>query len=409
MRSKSALAIALLAAVFAGASAQAQPAPAGDYLFVWAADVGAKRADFLAVIDSDPTSAHYAEVVATVPTSVANARAHHTEHAMPEGGKLFANAFAAGKTFVFDLRDPRRPKLETAFENAGDFMHPHSFARTPKGSVLATFQMRGHDNAEPGALVELSPSGEVLRVSPAADPEAEPFIRPYSLAVVESLDRVVTSSADMHGKDVSHSIQIWRLSDLKLLHTVRLPAGPKGDEEEDPAEPRVLADGRTVAVSTFNCGMYLLGGIDGPAPSAQFIHSFDGGQECALPVVTGRYWVATSLKHGLIALDMADPRKPVEVSRLALPGGQGPHWISLAPDGRRIVVSGGKLAHETRILLVTIDSGTGKLTLDESFRDKGSTTPGVSFDRASWPHGATGKALPHGAVFSRPSHQGERG
>lgn len=386
----------------AGCAAMPAAAPNGDYLFVWASDVGAKRADFLAVIDSGPSSPHYGQVIATLPTTVANARAHHTEHVMPAGGKLFANAFAAGKTFIFDLRDPRHPKLESSFQDAGEFMHPHSFARTAKGTVLATFQMRGHGNGEPGALVELSAAGKVLRASRAADPEAEPFIRPYSLAVVEPLDRVVTSSADMHGKDVSHSIQVWRLSDLKLLRTVRLPAGPNGDEGEDPAEPRVLADGRTVVVSTFNCGLYLLNGIDGPAPSAEFVHAFAGGVECALPVVAGRYWVATSVKRGLIALDMTDPRKPVEVSRLVLPDGQGPHWISLAPDGRRIVVSGGKLARETRILLVTIDPASGKLSLDDSFRDPGSVTPGVSFDRASWPHGATGKALPHGAVFSRP-------
>jgi len=49
------------------------------------------------------------------------------------------------------------------------------------------------------------------------------------------------------------------------------------------------------------------------------------------------------------------------VSRLALPGGQGPHWISLAPDGERIVISGGKLAHEDRILIARIDPATGAL------------------------------------------------
>lgn len=394
----------LAALLAATALAAAAPAATTDYLFVWTSDVTAKKADFLAVIDTDPASPRYTEVVATVPTDVANARAHHTEHQMSEGGRLFANAFGAGKTFIFDLRDPLQPKVEATFENVGEFMHPHSFARTPSGNVLATFQMRGHGNDAPGALVELSPAGKVLRMSDAADPAAEPFIRPYSLAVVPALDRVVTGSADMHGKDTSHSVQVWRLSDLKLLHTVRLPKGPKGDEGEDPAEPRVLADGRTVVVSTFPCGMYLLDGIDGPAPSARFIYSFPDGVECALPVVAGKYWVATSTKLGLIALDMTDPAKPREVSRLALPDGQGPHWISLAPDGHRIVISGGKLAHQDRILIAHIDPNSGALTLDTGFRDKGAATPGVSFDRATWPHGATGKAVPHGAVFSRASN-----
>jgi len=351
--------LGLFAALALAGSAGA--AGRGDYLFVWASDVTAKKADFLAVIDADPNSPHYAEVVATAPTDVANAYAHHVEHQMPEGGMLFANAFGAGKSFVFDLRDPLHPKVAAEFEGAGDFMHPHSFARTPGGTVLATYQMRGHDNAEPGALVELSPSGKVLRITPAADPKGEPFIRPYSLAVVPALDRVVTSSADMHVKEVSHSVQVWQLSDLKLLHTVRLPKGPNGDEGDDPAEPRVLADGRTVMVSTFPCGLFRLDGIEGDQPSARFVHGFAGGGECALPVVAGKYWVATSVKLGLIALDMTDPDRPTEVSRLALPGGQGPHWISLAPDGERIVISGGKLAHEDRILIARIDPATGAL------------------------------------------------
>ena len=378
------------------------PVSGGDYLFAWAADVGAKTSDFLAVIDSDSTSPRYGEIIASVPTGVANSRAHHSEHEMPAGGMLFANGFGAGRTFIFDLRDPRHPTVAGSFENAGEYMHPHSFARTPSGTVLATYQMRGHDNKEAGALVELSADGQVLRTSAAADPAVEPFIRPYSLAIVPALDRAVTTSADMHAKEISRAVQLWRLSDLKLLKTIILPKGPGGKENEDPAEARVLADGRTVVVSTFNCGMFLLGGIDGAEPSAEFIHSFPDGVECALPVVAGRYWVATSVKLGLIALDMADPRKPVEVSRLALPGGQGPHWISLAPDGRRIIVSGGKLAHETRLLMVAIDPASGQLSLDKRFRDKGAATPGVSFDRANWPHGASGKALPHGAVFSRP-------
>ena len=378
----------------------AAPAAKNDYLFVWATDVGAKKSDFLAVIDVDASSPRYGEVIVTAPTGVPLSIAHHTEHEMPKGGVLFANGFGAGQTFLFDLHDPVHPKVASSFFGADDFMHPHSFVREPNGNVLATYQMRGHDNAEPGALVELNPHGKVLRISPAADPKGEPFIRPYSLAIVPKLDRVVTTSADMHAKEVSHSVQVWRLSDLKLLKTVRLPAGPRGTEGDDPAEPRVLEDGRTVVVSTFNCGMFVLDDLAGNEPVAKLVHSLPMG-ECALPVVTGRYWVATNTGiPGLVSLNMTNPRKPREVSRLVFGQREKPHWISLAPDGERIVVSGGKEALETRVLMVRIDRRTGKLELDERFRDKDAAEAGVSFDRKSWPHGDTGRALPHGAVFS---------
>lgn len=51
--------------------------------------------------------------------------------------------------------------------------------------------------------------------------------------------RVVTGSADMMGAQVSHVAQVWRLSDLKLLKTLVLPAPPAYyvDPATDASEP----------------------------------------------------------------------------------------------------------------------------------------------------------------------------
>jgi hypothetical protein len=56
---------------------------------------------------------------------------------------------------------------------------------------------------------------------------------------------------------------------------------------------------------------------------------------------------------------------------------------------------------EHRIWMADVDPTTGALSIDDGFRDPGSDKPGVSFDRASWPHGSTGDAFPHGSVFAR--------
>lgn len=374
-----------------------------NHLFVWAGADAKEESDFLAVIDVDPKSATYGEIVATTPAPGPRGGAHHTEHEMPKGGVLLANAFGSGRTFLFDLHQPTEPKVAGFFAGAAEYNHAHSFVRLPNGNVLASYQERGHGNERPGALVELSPSGEVLRSSDAADPAIEPFVRPYSLAVVPALDRVVTTSADMHAKAVSRAVQVWRLSDLSLIKTVLLPAPPSGKHNEDPAEPRLLSDGRTVAVSTFTCGLFLIKGLEGENPSAEFIHKFSDTDACALPVVAGRFWVQTDASlPGLISLDMADPSRPREVDRLVLAPDELPHWIALAPDGRRIVISGGGKALRSRVLLANIAPGSGKLALDTSFRSRGAARPGVSFDRAHWPHGKAGPALPHGAVFTRP-------
>jgi 56kDa selenium binding protein (SBP56) len=63
------------------------------YLFVWAGDDAKKSSDFLAVLDADPKSAHYAQVVASVPVPgpMWNASSHRSGNA--RGRFLLANAF----------------------------------------------------------------------------------------------------------------------------------------------------------------------------------------------------------------------------------------------------------------------------------------------------------------------------
>jgi len=58
---------------------------------------------------------------------------------------------------------------------------------------------------------------------------------------------VVTGSAEMMGAQASHVAQVWRLSDLRLISTVPLPAQADwyNDAAADSSEPRVLADGKT--------------------------------------------------------------------------------------------------------------------------------------------------------------------
>ncbi len=167
----------------------------------------------------------------------------------------------------------------------------------PSGNVLATFQMR-HDASgmTPGGLVELTPAGDPLRARSAAAPDTDPDLRVYSGGMVPALDRLVTTTTDMDKEtQASRTLQVWRLSDLALLHSVRLPDGPLGNEGQLSAEPRLLSDGRTMLVSTFRCGLYLMEGLDGPAPAARLVASFPQkeGTYCAIPVVSGSYYLVT--------------------------------------------------------------------------------------------------------------------
>lgn len=402
-----------------GQARRATTLTASPYLFVWTADADAKDSDFLAVIDANPDSQTYGQVIATLPVGARATFPHHTEYEFPKESILFANGWGAGRTFLIDLNNPRKPRLAGQFTQTADYGFPHSFARLPNGNVLATFQVKSKSYAPPGGLVELDARGRFLRGSSAdvASIDNKKLLWPYSLTVLPKIDRAVTTSTEMglpgwaipqpHGSlthqhtltDTNH-IQIWSLKDLRLLATVPLPPSPNGKAQLNPAEPRVLPDG-TLYVNTFNCGLYRVLGLETSDPKAEFVYSFPGAGtnfECAVPVVVGKFWIQTDPSlPGLIALDVSNPAQPVEVSRLVFDTRfEKTHWVAADRNASRLVVTGN---NRSWVLIVNIDSETGKLTLDEKFKAKGANHPGIDFDRQSWPHGTTGKGVVHGALF----------
>jgi hypothetical protein len=389
--------VAVIASCSPGApdSASRDGTNASDHLFVWTAGADSTQPDFLAVLDVRAEGDRYGSVVAmrTVP-GLRNAP-HHTEHEMAGDGLLFANGYVTGQTYIFDLSNAGEPRLAGQFGDLDGYSHPHSYVRLPNGNVLAAFQMRHEaEGLVPGGLVEMTPRGELVRSSSAFGPGVPRGARTYSLVAVPALDRVVSTTTDMDDSNphLAREVQVWRLSDLALLHTFALPAGPRGDEADYTAEPRLLGDGRTVVVTTFSCGLYLLDGLDGDAPSGRLVASFPRSTDtwCAIPVMSGHHLLITVPSYpAVVSLDLSDPAEPREVARLMLPDGWVPHWLALEPNSRRLVLTGyGALAD--RVVLLSHDPATGALAIDDRFREEGTTIPGVR---------VTG--VPHGAVFGR--------
>lgn len=399
---------ALLTALLSSAAASDGSPTAGssDYLYLWASSIDSSGPDFLAVYDvRDRGGDRYGALVTTLPVPGRANRTHHTEDEMPADEQLFANGFGSGQSFIFDLTSPAAPRLAKQFGDVGGLMHPHSFWRLPNGNVLATFQMQ-HDSVgmAPGGLVEMTPRGDVVRSASANAAGVDRRIRPYSAAILPAIDRVVVTTSDMDNRDTTHTLQFWRLSDLSLMRTIELPNGPNGDEGFRSAEPRLLRDGKSVLVSTFNCGIYLLDGVASSAPSARLVASFPRkkGTTCAVPLVAGDYYLITvPAWSAVVSLDVSDPARPREVSRLAFGPNDVPHWIGIEPDHGRVVITGYQ-AMRTRVLMARFDASTGRLSLDARFREAGSTELGLRMEGVTWPHGDTKGAVPHGAVFSLP-------
>jgi hypothetical protein len=384
----------------------ARPPMSSPFLYVWAGAEDEGDSDFLAVIDAEPASPRYGEIVASVPVGL-KGMAHHSEHVMPVGDTLFVNAFAAGASFLIDLSDPYAPAVVGGFHAMGEYTYPHTFERLPSGHVLATFQTKGEGNALAGGLVELDAAGRFVRSADAGDP-VDPELRAYSVTPIPALDRAVSTTSDMWGEAQGTSYQVWRLSDLTLLATVPLPHGPLGYEHRDPAEVRLLPDSTTAILTTFTCAMYVLHGLETDTPRADLVNvlpwaTYDT-DECGIPATRDRFWLQTyahSNGSKILSLDISDPSSPTVLDAMTMDEPWWPHWISLEPAGDRIVVTSGPGATLYRVLVVRLDRETGRLQLDSTFRDPGSEVPGVRFDRTTWPHGNAGFARPHGAVFSR--------
>lgn len=419
--------VLLVAALFAfGACApndDTRQSAAGSLLYVWAGDYDRQDGDFLTVIDADRASPNYGSVVTTVPVEGFAHWPHHTEYELAAGGQLWANGFGSGTTFRFDVSEPRAPRVAGDFTSRGGYAYPHSYARLPNGHVIAAFQSTDEGYTPTGALVELDADGEYVRSASGISPDVpakETWT--YSLLVLPDVDRVVSTNTRMGlpdewlsmmhaAEDSTHQhvsqdvptshIQIWRLSDLTLLHTVRLPP-QAGGHNQWTAEARRLANGE-VYVSTFSCGLYRLSGITSDLPKAEPAAWSEvvGNGSCGVPVIIDNYWIQPeSSDRSIVAYDLSDPASPRMVSKLQLdPEFASPHWLALDPASPRLVVT---MDYDPGVLIVNVDPATGALTLDEEFRDRGAAKPGVSFDRRTWPHGDGGRAQPHGAVFSLP-------
>ena len=368
------------------------------------------RGVVLLTVDLRPASPTRGQVTDAILADSGGRHAHHTEHALAVDGLLFANDFGTGRTHRFDLRTPGMPRLLGHFTTAGPLAAPHSFVRLAGGSVLATYQTQT-SGSPPGGLAELRRDGTALRWTGATARGVDSAsLFPYSLEVVPALDRVVTTSTSMTS-DVGVHVQVWRLSDLALLHTLAIPAAPAheghaghvakegaaGGPAHDsvhhrfPGEPRLLDDGRTVMLGTFTCGVYRLTGLDGARPRLDFAYAFPGG-DCAVPAHVGRWWVQTvPALRALVTLDVADPAHPREVARLAFGDDVAPHWLAADAAGERLVMNTGN-PEQPRLYLATLDRRTGALAADGA-------VPTVDLSRVMVGGLGVVRAVPHGAVF----------
>jgi len=152
-------------------------------------------------------------------------------------------------------------------------------------------------------------------------------------------------------------------------------------------------------LSTGSGGLYHVTGFDADSFKASFV--FDFGGTAGVPVIVDRFWIqpVPGLQR-VVALDVSNPTKPVEVSRIQFDNRQPAHWLSADPLSDRIVMANSGPGQEQRLWMLKFESRSGLVSIDTTFHEPGDDQhPGISFEREEWPHGKTGTGFPHGSVF----------
>lgn len=172
-------------------------------------------------------------------------------------------------------------------------------------AISISLRMTGDEDRKDSdflAVIDLARRGDrygtIVATAPVGEKGSWPHHTEHELGTSKpSLDRVVValtympipswhplrgSTAHDHA---GNQVQVYRLSDLALLKTIRLPTN------DGPNEPRVLQDGRTVLVNTGVWRLYHVTGLDGTNPQLEMIHQ-EAVTGCATPAVVGSYWIS---------------------------------------------------------------------------------------------------------------------
>jgi hypothetical protein len=421
-RSLNTAAFLLLGCLPTFGEAHAQPGEESPYLLLFAGDQDMAESDFLAVIDLRPDSPDFGRAIATTLIGMKASIPHHMEYSTPPAGEyIFMNAHHHEKSFLVDVSDPHAPRVAKTFDPPSPLRYPHDYSRTPTGTRLVGF-LRSEgpspdtaDTMSPGnhgGIAEYTTDGEFMRAVSAATTASSEPVRPYAFALLPEIDRLVVTSAPMMESSWADVVQIYRYSDFELLQTIDLPPGRLTDgrtvegSQRAGFGPRVLADG-SVFFNAYGCAFYRLTDIAGNEARLEAVFALETPEpsqpdhirgSCGIPVVFGTYWLQpVGQLHAVVVLDIADPGRPREVFRLHTPETFNPHWLARDPRSNRLVL-GAELGGEEGFYLLRFDEQAGRLLFDPALKQEDQVGY-LSLNEQSWPHGPSGPAWGHAALF----------
>jgi hypothetical protein len=115
--------------------------------------------------------------------------------------------------------------------------------------------------------------------------------------------------------------------------------------------------------------------------------------------VIGDHWIMpVGRAQTVVVLDVSDPARPREVSRLDTPADFNPHRAANDPASDRIVI-GAEFGGEQGMFILRFDASRGRLRFDPSIVSPAGVDGYIDLEEQQWPHGPSGPAWGHAALF----------
>ncbi len=204
------------------------------YLYLFCVDADARDNDFVAVIDVDPQSKTYSQVIHTLDLGTKGNETHHWGYT-DDRTRIWAGGLFSSKIWLIDVAtDPAKPRIEKVLDNVPELTGmtgPHTYYALP-GRMLLSF-LGAKDGGLPAGMAEFTNDGKFIRR--IDQPKDAPY--GYDVAVKPELNRMVTSSftplrnyskpfKEMDPKDFGTGMVVWDFKARKPIQVGTAGAAP---------------------------------------------------------------------------------------------------------------------------------------------------------------------------------------
>lgn len=320
-----------------------EPGEHESILYVWTRDGDGQDSDFLAVVDADPESETFGEIVATEPTGSAQNEAHHFGYTA-DANRIFGGGLFSNKLFIYDVEsEPRNPELlRTVDLDPTGFSGPHTMYAVPGGVMLA--MLGSVDGGGPAALVKVDDDGNFIEAYPSeGDEQAVEYM--YDVGVKPQMNRMITSAwaqpkhvKKMGGAPPEHAgnqVVVWNWKEKTVRRVVEL--------DKAPLEVRWM-HGPDARGGFINCGYgnsvwyWEDEDGDGQIEFHRVVELPEGSSPADMRVSYDNRHLYVSLWGGgkVQQYGITDPMAPELVDEVEL---TQPNMLKLSPDSKRLYVT----------------------------------------------------------------------